>query len=83
MRMADLIKTTGEIVRDVDDSSLNKKQELVGGYLEYCPVDEHSFMYVDEEGLLKGREINPKASEIAGRIIVGDVLLCLNDSAHE
>ena len=81
--MADLIKITGEIVRDVDDSSLAKKQELVGGYLEYCPVDEHSFMYVDEEGLIKGREINPRASEIAGRMIEGDVLICLNDSAHE
>ena len=41
-------------------------------------------MYVDEEGLLKDRDINPKASDIAGRIVVGDVLLCLNDEVdHE
>ena len=77
--MADLIKTDGKIVRDVDISSLKKIQNHVGGYIEYCPVDAHSFMYVDEEGLLKDRDINPKASDIAGRIVVGDVLLCLND----
>ena len=81
--MADLIKINGEIIKDVDDSSLAKKQKLIGGYLEYWPLDKHSFMYVDEMGRLKGREINPRASEIAGRIIRGDVLLCLNDSAHE
>ena len=81
--MADLIKINGEIIKDVDDSSLAKKQKLIGGYLEYCPLDEHSFMYVDEEGLIKGRQANPVASAIANRMIVGDVLLCLNDSAHE
>tara|TARA_Y100000401_G_C8141367_1_gene135041 strand:- start:6 stop:254 length:249 start_codon:yes stop_codon:yes gene_type:complete len=82
--MADLIKTNGEIIKDVDISSLDKIQNHVGGYIEYCPVDKHSFMYVDEEGLLSHRDINPKASDIAGRIIVGDVLLCLNDEVdHE
>ena len=80
--MADLIKTNGEIVRDVDISSLQKKQELVGGYIEYCPVDNHSFMYVDEEGLLKNKDVNPKASDIAGRIVVGNVILCLNDEVE-
>ena len=80
--MADLIKTNGEIVRDVDISSLQKKQDLVGGYIEYCPVDKHSFMYVDEEGLLKNKDVNPKASGIAGRIVVGNVILCLNDEVE-
>ena len=80
--MADLIKTNGEIVRDVDISSLQKKQDLVGGYIEYCPVDKHSFMYVDEEGLLKNKDVNPKASDIEGRIVVGNVILCLNDEVE-
>ena len=80
--MADLIKTNGEIVRDVDISSLQKKQDSVGGYIEYCPVDKHSFMYVDEEGLLKNKDVNPKASDIAGRIVVGNVILCLNDEVE-
>ena len=80
--MADLIKTNGEIVRDVDISSLQKKQDLVGGYIEYCPVDKHSFMYVYEEGLLKNKDVNPKASDIAGRIVVGNVILCLNDEVE-
>ena len=80
--MADLIKTNGEIVRDVDISSLQKKQDLVGGYIEYCPVYKHSFMYVDEEGLLKNKDVNPKASDIAGRIVVGNVILCLNDEVE-
>ena len=80
--MADLIKTNGEIVRDVDISSLQKKQDLVGGYIEYCPVDKHSFMYVDEEGLLKNKDVNPKASDIAERIVVGNVILCLNDEVE-
>jgi len=80
--MADLIKTNGEIVRDVDISSLQKKQDLVGGYIEYCPVDKHSFMYVDEEGLLKNKDVNLKASGIAGQMVVGDVILCLNDEVE-
>lgn len=82
--MADLIRTDGKIVKDVDISSLKKIQNHVGGYIGYYPVDAHSFMYMDEEGLLKDRDINPKASDIAGRIVVGDVLLCLNDEVdHE
>ncbi len=80
--MADLIKTNGEIVRDVDISSLKKKQDLVGGLIEYCPVDKHSFMYVNERGLLEQLDVNHRASGIAGQMVVGDVILCLNDEVE-
>ena len=74
--MADLIKSNGEIIKDVEATSLKQKQELVGGYIEYCPVDNDLFMYVDEEGLLKKKEVNHNASEMAGQMVVGDALLC-------
>lgn len=62
---------------------LKPMQELVGGYIEYVasellpelPCGCRLIMVVDEEGRLKGREQNPRASMISGRLIVGDVFL--------
>ena len=40
-------------------------------------------MYIDEEGLLKKREYNYKASVLAKQTIVGDVVLCTRAEVKE
>jgi|TARA_R110000803_G_scaffold82180_1_gene148278 hypothetical protein len=73
--MARLIKTSGEILPDVDISTLKKMQDLVGGYIEFIYLGE-KVLVVNEEGLLDSLEYNPKASAIYGNDIVGDVIQC-------
>ena len=39
-------------------------------------------MYVNERGLLEQLDVNHRASGIAGQMVVGDVILCLNDEVE-
>ena len=60
--------------------TLEQLQEGVGGYIQLMPqcVEVNGVtcdVYVDEEGLLKGRDINTYASFIFRQPIVGDVLI--------
>ncbi len=57
--------------------TLEDLQTAVGGHIEYVPVPALPglVMAVDEDGLLKRKPFNLYASEIAGRKIVGDVIL--------
>jgi Domain of unknown function (DUF3846) len=61
-------------------------QELVGGYIEYCKCEfngRKSTMIVDEEGLIKQKPINGRATRmvralppaIAPSLIVGDAVV--------
>lgn len=54
--------------------SLEELQKYVGGYVELIRLPQGD-LYVDEDGTLKGLPVNIPASTIAGRMIVGDVLL--------
>ena len=54
--------------------SLEEAQEAVGGFIEMIPV-EHGQLLVNEEGLIMSLPLNPTASQIAGRPIVGNALL--------
>lgn len=49
-------------------------QEAVGGYIKVLHIGD-MVMIVDEEGLLKQKPKNPKASLGAGRPIVGTVVV--------
>ena len=60
--MAKLLKTDGEVIENVDISSLEKQQNLVGGYIQYV--------------LLNQLPINDKASDIYGHPLVGNVIDC-------
>lgn len=61
--------------------TLEKLQELVGGYIEIVlSIDMKKQIVVDEEGLLKGKEFNEEASRIAGQKLLGDVVV-LSDKA--
>jgi hypothetical protein len=75
------IKASGELV-DVfpkgDKWALEEMQEKVGGYIELVGRTNMSpgrMMFVNEDGLLLGLHENNRASLMAGRRIVGDVLI--------
>lgn len=78
--MAQIIKTTGEIIEtepsNGTDFSLTELQAVVGGFIEVVHLPDGRLMVVNEEGKLNGLPINPKASELYPDIIVGDVLVC-------
>lgn len=66
------------------EATLPILQELVGGYIELVNVPEiDGDMYVNEEGLLMGLELNEQASFIARQIIVGDAVIVWNDDAED
>lgn len=55
--------------------TLEQMQEMVGGYIEIVPsLKEGHVLIVNEEGLLQNLPLNPAASELAGRPIVGVAL---------
>ena len=61
--------------------TLEKLQELVGGYIEIVlSVDMKKQIVVDEEGLLKGKEFNEEASRIAGQKLFGNAVVLRDDA---
>jgi hypothetical protein len=74
--MAKLIKSNGEVVLNVDISSLKKLQKFVEGYIEIIYLKDSKCMVVNEEGLLHNLPINHKASKIYGHILLGNVVEC-------
>jgi hypothetical protein len=66
-----------EIVPIGDDGkyTLKQLQVAVGGYIELLPIEGGTVVIVmDEDGTLKkDPQVNPVASMLAGRPIVGDV----------
>ena len=74
--MAQLIKTDGTIVKDVAVETLEQQQQLVDGYIEYVYQGDKVFI-VNEEGYLRSMDFYPKASEMSGRPLVGDVVVAL------
>lgn len=65
------------------DGSLATLQKAVGGYVERVVLSETLTMWVNEEGLLQGLPINMAATILAGRQIVGDVVLESNDETQK
>jgi hypothetical protein len=74
--MAMLIKANGEC-RQFDTLELEPLQKAVGGYIEIMTSpDEAWVMIMNDEGRMMQLPPNFKASDIAGRMIVGDVIVC-------
>lgn len=69
----------GDVNVDVThfDISLASIQKLVGGYFENVKIPglPTCHAYVDEDGLRKHLPVNPVASALAGRTIVGPMLI--------
>lgn len=62
-----------------DVPSLEEMQTTVGGYIEPLYLPDGRVMIMDEEGVIKNKPLNPEASVIAKRGIVGDVIV-MSDS---
>jgi len=84
--MAYIIKTTGEVIetkpKNGTDFSLEELNEVVGGYIEVISLHDGRLIVCDEEGKLKGKDRNHKATEffrltlLTTDFLVGDVLVC-------
>ena len=78
--MAQLIRVDGseETIDSVGGLSLEKAQELIGGYVQALPSTDGRLILCDEEGRIKGKEVNHRASAFYGRdIVVGDVVMVI------
>lgn len=73
--MAILITTDGEVVDNYDASDLGKKQNAVGGYIEYVRTRLGMTFIVNEEGMLLGLKPNMLASNLAEMLLLGNVLI--------
>ena len=72
------IKANGTIeeVLISEDNRLDQLQKAVGGYIELVYLQGNKIMVVNEEGLIERLPYNHKASKLAGKDIVGDVIVC-------
>ena len=87
--MAQIIKTTGEVVEvspeNGTDFQLEELWDIVGGYIEIVNLQDGRLLCLDDEGKLKGKDRNHKATDIyhaalhCNDFIVGDVLVCRDD----
>jgi hypothetical protein len=75
--MGVLLKSNGTREDNINMDGLQRKQELVGGYIELVHLNEGKVLIVNEEGLLDRLPLNVEASRLCGGSpIVGDVILC-------
>jgi hypothetical protein len=83
-----------KIITDTkDEPTLESAQEFVGGYVEGVPFPNGDYLIVNEEGKLKGLDVNEKATKlwrdtfdndnyITGRkdFVVGNAILIKKDA---
>jgi len=82
--MATLIRSNGDIVEvfpeDGKEFNLEEMQLYVGGYIEIVLTRDNKHMIIDEEGKIKNKRYNDKATALYKHgnhdQIVGDALLC-------
>jgi len=55
--------------------TLEQAQNIVGGWVEMVTLPNGDQMLVNEEGALHGLPLNAPASTLAGRALVGNVIL--------
>ena len=76
-----IIKVDGSIINLDHQPTLSEAQTIVGGWIESIPsvykFQKNQIIYVDEEGLIAGKPLNQKASDllIPPQVIVGDALI--------
>jgi hypothetical protein len=68
-----IIEIDGDYTR-VEELTLEQKQEIVGGYLEYVPTG-YGPLIVNIEGLIHKLPFNTAASTIADRPICGRAII--------
>jgi hypothetical protein len=82
--MARLITANGFIKNDVDISTLERMQKLVGGYIEFVyPLGgSPAVLICNEEGLLMGLPINERIEQKYNITLVGDVIEATRDELN-
>lgn len=78
-----IIKTDGETTLLTEEEFIEGKgvlkalQDAVGGYITTVATEDPSkLIVVDDEGLIKQRLPNIKASDLTGQCLVGTAVLC-------
>ena len=87
MTMAQIIYTDGltkaVTPKNGTDFQLDELKAIVGGYIEIVETIDGRLLVLDEEGKLKDKPINMKATRLYKQgmfdFIVGDVLVCETD----
>ena len=84
--MAQIIKSNGQTTevtpKNGTDFSLEELQTIVGGWIEIVNLRDGRLLCLDEEGKLKGKDFNTRATYILQAampthdFVVGDVLVC-------
>lgn len=73
------IRVDGAIVPVVPSKgskfTLKEIQDMVGGFVERLVLPDRAVMIVNEDGAPLGLPVNETASRLAGRMIVGDVVV--------
>lgn len=82
-----ILKTDGTMETIEKKPTLERLQEIVGGLIQYVPVNSGGFLYCNEEGKLIGLPDNNYATMIArlfaGDYIAGDVVVYSPEEARE
>ena len=78
------IRTNGDVEEIEIDKGLDSMQSAVGGMIEFIPMTKEVHAYIDEEGKLKGKEVNALATMTCchlnvgvapGDMILGDMII--------
>lgn len=69
------LSTTGEVTELSSPVQLEDLQSAVGGYIEPVNIHGKKYLYCNEEGVYAGLPLNPVASFLTNRPILGDVVL--------
>ena len=74
-------------VYEGNEPTLKEAQDYVGGWVEMHDLESHGCLLVDEEGRLKRKHLNPKATELYNKLfdgyIVGNVIHIKPDARRE
>ena len=77
--MAYVLKVDGTQEKIATPISIEKAQEVVGGYVERIKLGAGFIMLCNEDGKLEGKPVNRTATlMLAGGTVVGDVIVCIN-----
>lgn len=78
-KVAHWVKADGTVTEVVPSKgtkfTLEEVQEFVGGYVERLKLPHRTVMLMNEEGIPRNLPLNEKASSVAGRDILGDVVI--------
>ena len=72
--MATIIRADGT-EEQLRDMSLAALQGAVGGYIEIVPTNDGRLVVLDEEGKLKGKPVNRRATELTRGVVADDDLI--------